>query len=270
MGGVIPPSTRFWELFFEIFESLPRQGPGNRACTARALGLCGELPPSPRVLDLGSGVGAQTLDLAELTSGIVVAVDRHPPFVERLRASSAARGLGHRVLPVVGDLAHPGVLPGSFDLVWSEGALYNVGLEKALETCRDALRPGGHLAFTDAVWCVEDPPTEVRASFEDYPTMGSTEDVRAAIAASGLALVGHFTLPDEAWWNDFYTPLLRRVEELRGEYGNDDEAIAVLDQIEEEPRMHRRHSGAYAYEFFVARRSSDSAFREEQHAAASA
>jgi hypothetical protein len=46
----------------------------------------------------------------------------------------------------------------------------------------------------------------------------------------------------------------RRIEELRGRYADDDEALAVLDQIAQEPEMHRRHSDYYAYEFFVSRR----------------
>jgi hypothetical protein len=45
-----------------------------------------------------------------------------------------------------------------------------------------------------------------------------------------------------------------RIEELRSKYTDDAEAQAVLDQIEQEPEMHRRCSDYYAYEFFVARR----------------
>ena len=29
---------------------------------------------------------------------------------------------------------------------------------------------------------------------------------------SGFSLVGHFSLPDEAWWDDFYTPMEHRIE----------------------------------------------------------
>ncbi len=64
------PSERFWQILIEVFEALPRQGPGNRACTQRALALCRDLPPVPKILDLGSGIGAQSLHLAELTAGI--------------------------------------------------------------------------------------------------------------------------------------------------------------------------------------------------------
>jgi SAM-dependent methyltransferase len=250
------PPPRFWPIFFELFESLPRQGPGNRDCAARAIALCRDLPPAPAVLDLGCGVGGQTLHLADLTSGSIVALDSHAPSIERLRETVATRGLAQRIRPVVGDMAEPALPQASFDLVWSEGALYNIGIENALRVCRGLLRAGGYLAFTDAIWRKENPPPEVKACFEsDYPAMGRVPDVLAAIERSGFSLVGHFTLSDDAWWDDFYTPMEIRIGELRGQYGDDGEALAVLDQLAEEPEMHRRHSDYYAYEFFVACRT---------------
>lgn len=251
-------SPRFWQLFFEVFEHLPRQGPGSRACVERALALCVGLPSSPAVVDLGCGVGAQTLQLAELIpSATIVAVDCHAPAIERLRATVARLGLATRITAMIGDMADPGLPAGHFDLVWSEGALYNIGLAKALGICRDLLRPGGYVAFTDPVWRVVCPPEQIKVAFEqDYPTMGRPEDDVAAIQASGFELLGHFTLPDEAWWDDFYTPMEARIAELRMRYAADTEAQAALDQLAAEPDQHRRHSDCYAYEFFVARRLS--------------
>lgn len=46
------PNPRFWEIFFEVYEALPRQGPGNRACAEKALGLCRDLSPTPAALDV--------------------------------------------------------------------------------------------------------------------------------------------------------------------------------------------------------------------------
>ena len=247
--------SRFWNVFLELYEGLPRQGPGNRDSAARALRLCADLPHAPIIADLGCGVGGQTLHLAELTMGPIVAIDRHAPSIERLNATLAERGLSQRVRAQVGDMAHPDLPPGSCDLVWSEGALYNIGIGNALCVCHDLLRPGGYLAFTDAVWRKNDPPAEVRASFEqDYPAMGTAADVAAAIRLAGFELLGHFTLPDEAWWDDFYSPMEQRITELRRKHGNDAEALAALDQLAREPEMHRKYSDYYAYEFFVARR----------------
>ncbi len=63
------PTERMEKLFFEIVETLPRQGPGSHSSGKRALDLRAGLPPSPAVLDLGSGAGAQTIHFAELTTG---------------------------------------------------------------------------------------------------------------------------------------------------------------------------------------------------------
>ena len=84
--------------------------------------------------------------------------------------------------------------------------------------------------------------------------MGGVDDVLAAIRDSGFELVGLFTLPNEAWWTDFYTPMEIRIAALRNKYTNNCKALAILDQLAEEPHMHRRFSAYYAYEFFVARR----------------
>jgi SAM-dependent methyltransferase len=246
---------RFWEIFFEVYEGLPRQGPGNQACAARALALCRELPAHPAILDLGCGVGAQTFHLAELTSGAIVAIDRHAPSIARLEAAIAAHGLSERVRAVVGDMARLEHPPGSFDLVWSEGALYSIELRNALQVCHGLLRPGGYLAFSDAVWRKANPPAAVKAGFElDYPTMGWLADDVAAIQGEGFEIVGHFTLPDEAWWDDFYTPMEKRIAELRGQCAHDAETLKILDELAREPELHRRHADYYAYEFFVARR----------------
>ncbi|MFO8063906.1 MAG: class I SAM-dependent methyltransferase [Spirochaetia bacterium] len=248
-------NPRFWELFFEVFEDLPRQGPGNRACTSRALTLCGELRGFPAILDLGCGVGGQTLNLAELTSGTILAIDSHAPSVERLQAAIRERGLSHRVSAMVGDMAHLDQPLERFDLIWSEGALYSIGLRSALCVCHQLLRPGGYLAFTDAIWLKENPPPAVKAGFDlDYPTMGRLDDDLSAIRDCGFEIIGHFTLPDEAWWDHFYTPMETRIGELRDKYANDVEASAILDQLAEEPAMHRRYCDFYAYAFFVARR----------------
>ena len=247
-------SPRFWELFFSVFEVLPRQGPGNRACAERALSLCEGLPEEPDILDLGSGSGAQTMILAELSPGKIIAVDTHEPFVGMIRARVESLGFGDRVEALHADMTRLEFPPDNFDLIWSEGALYNVGIETALRICEPLLRLGGYLVFTDAVWKREGAPEPVRALFADYPTMGTPQDLVALIAGSAFDLVGHFPVPDEAWWDDFYTPLLARIAELR-ELHTDDESLEILDFIQSEPGLHRDYSSFYGYEFFVCRKN---------------
>lgn len=43
------PSPRFWEILFDLFENLPRQGPGSRACAEKALGILDRLAQEPEM-----------------------------------------------------------------------------------------------------------------------------------------------------------------------------------------------------------------------------
>ena len=181
------PQQRLWQIFFEVFEPLPRQGPGSRASAKRALDLCTALPPAPAILDLGCGAGGQTFHLAELTSASIVAVDNHAPNIERLVAGARERGLSERIRAMVGDISKPNHPTASFDLIWSEGALYNIGIENALKLYAPLLRPGGYMAFTEAVWRKENPPKAVKASFEEYPAMGWVQDVSVLAEKSDLS-----------------------------------------------------------------------------------
>ncbi|POQ98903.1 methyltransferase type 11 [Alkalispirochaeta sphaeroplastigenens] len=246
----------FEKIFFSVYEELPRQGPGNASSAARALELCRNLPSSPVILDMGCGVGGQTIQLAELLpAASITAIDTHAPGIARLQKTVRERGLQDRIVAIEGDMADPAILPGRFDLLWSEGALYNLGLHRVLLRCYELLHPGGYLAFSDAIWRKKNPPPEVKASFDlDYPEMGWLQDDLTLINVSGLDLVGHFTLPDEAWWDDFYTPMETRIQELRRVRAGEPEALAVLDLLAREPDMHRHYQDFYCYEFFVARR----------------
>ena len=162
---------RLTNLFYEIFESIPRQGPGDAQSTARALALCSGLPPRPRVLDLGCGAGLQTLELARLTGGDVTGVDTHPAFLERLRAAARRQGLDGRVRAVAGDMRDLPFPDASFDLVWCEGAVYNMGFPEALRSWRRLLAPGGCLAMSDSAWLLPDPPEPCRELWQAYPGM---------------------------------------------------------------------------------------------------
>lgn len=245
----------YWEVFFELYEALPRQGPGNRASAAGALALCSPLPVAPRIGDFGCGGGGQTLHLADLLpAGTIDAIDTHPPLVRRLESALAARGLTPRVRAQVGDMAQPPFAPGTFDLIWSEGALYQIGVANGLGRWRPLLRPRGCIVFTEAVWLRASPPAEVKAMWDaEYPQLADVSANLALIAHAGYRVLGHFTLPSEAWWDDFYTPMEAHIGELRTKYSTRPDALATLVLLQREVDLHRRYAEWYGYEFFIIR-----------------
>ena len=241
--------------FFEIFESVPRGGPGDPASTRRALAVMTDLPAQPRVLDLGCGPGAGSSNLANLTGGRVTALDLHAPFLAQQAEAARAAGLSHRLDPVCADMRGAPFAAGVFDLVWSEGALYNLGFREGLSLCRRLARPGGYIAASEAVWTVPDPPGEIHQWWAaQYPDIAPISEKADAVAGAGLHLVGHFTLPREAWWDHLYGPIRARLEELRQKWADDEAGLSVIAEFDTEIEMYERWGHAYGYEFFVARR----------------
>jgi SAM-dependent methyltransferase len=243
-------------VFFDVYERLPRGGPGDRASVGRALALVGELPAAPRVLDLGCGPGAQTLHLAELLPAArIVAVDNHAPFVARAGERIVAAGLAGRVAAQVGDMAALPFADGTFDLLWSEGAAYMIGVQHALQTWRRLVPPGGPVAFSDAIWTRPGAPAELQALWaEEYAELTDAPGTIGRITAAGWRLCGWFELPQTAWWDEFYTPMERVLAERRAAWAAEPRALATLTTLAEEIEMMRRWGDWYNYGLFVARR----------------
>ncbi|MGE0454565.1 MAG: class I SAM-dependent methyltransferase [Vicinamibacteria bacterium] len=245
-------------VLFEVFEALPRAAPGDAGSAERALALVQELPRRARVLDLGCGPGpAATLWLARrLSHSRVVAVDLHAPFVANARGRARAEGLADRVFAVRAAIETLPFAIASLDLVWAEGALYNAGdFARGVRLCREMLRPGGFLVCSEAVWLTADPAEGPRNFWQrEYPAISSIEATVERVRSAGLRVVGHFTLPRQAWWTDFYAPMEARLAELRERHSGDAAALHELGQLAAEAELHRRHGDSYGYEMIVARR----------------
>jgi ubiquinone/menaquinone biosynthesis C-methylase UbiE len=246
----------FAKLMADTYSPLPRQGPGSPATTRKAFQLLGPLPEQPKVLDIGCGTGAQTMELAKLTHGHIIGLDVFDWALDGLAKKVEQAGLIGRVHTTKQSMDAMEFPEETFDLIWSEGALYIMGFENALEACRLLLKPGGYLAASEACWFRDDPPEELREFWEvSYPDLKTVEDNLQLIDDCGYDVLGHFHLPDAAWWDDYYTPMLKLLPQLRDKYADIPDALASLNETETEMQMHRKYSAFYGYEFFVCRRT---------------
>ena len=241
------------EIFFDVHSNLPRQGPGSRSCTQKALSLAPNVPSDAHVLDIACGPGAQTLDLAALMPMATInAIDAHAAYVEEAQRRVIAAELSDRVHVTQADMRSLPFEVDSFDLIWCEGAAYIMGIKQALSAWRPLLKRGGALAFSEAVWLRDDPPSDLRDWWaEGYPNMLDVEGCRKLIEECSYRLLGDFVLPESAWWDDYYVPLEKRLKSLVPKYEGSALAMDVLKECQKEIDFFRLFAAFYGYVFLV-------------------
>ncbi|MEF2146557.1 MAG: MerR family transcriptional regulator [Desulfovibrionaceae bacterium] len=152
--NILESSENYMKYLYELFEGLDRLGPGSPENTARALAAVPDLPEKPRILDIGCGTGAQTMDLARITAGEILAVDNHQPYLDRLLERARESGCADRVRTRIADMrrldADLGLVPGNFDLLWSEGALYIMASPRRSRPCVGISCPANACASRNA------------------------------------------------------------------------------------------------------------------------
>ena len=242
------------DAIYEVFGPLSRGAPGNDAATLRALDAVPGRDAVRRVLDLGAGRGRAAFALARaLPHARVTAVDIHAPFVEGIAERAREAGLADRIQAVRGDMEKIEVARGSIDLVWAEGSIYVIGMERALAMWRPWLRPGGCVAFSDLVRWAGDLSEEARAFWAvEYPGMASEAAIRSRAESAGYRVVRGFRMPRDAH-EAYYAPLEARVAELAG--SADADIRHVLAGLRKEIAVVRRFSDEAGYTFFVLRRA---------------
>ncbi|MCP5181992.1 MAG: class I SAM-dependent methyltransferase [Pseudomonadales bacterium] len=245
-------------IFFAAHTDLPREAPGGDEWTLRALSLVPSLPPSPRVLDIGCGPGAQTLVLARaIPDARITAVDAHLPYLEDLRARARQEAVSGQVQAYQADMRALPFESGNFDLLWCEAAVYIMGFGEALRAWRHLLTPAGTLVLSELVWLRDDRPQEVTQFWTEYPAMTTIPRCLGMAEEAGYRCVGNFVMPQAAWWDAYYTPLRARIQALRERFPDSPRAQATLDDCQAETDLYERWPTHYGYAFFVFQRATE-------------
>jgi ubiquinone/menaquinone biosynthesis C-methylase UbiE len=189
----------------------------------------------PRILDIGCGSGAPTIELARLSGGEIIGIDTDQSSLDQLNRKIDEEGFSNRAKAVKLSIFDMDFPDESFDVIWSEGSIPAIGFEKGLNEWRRLLKPNGFLVIHD----------EVQNMLDRLSRMPSL----------GYRLVGYFSLPEDAWWTEFYRPLERRIDDLRGKCGNDPEALKLLRKFQNEIDMVKGNPRMFASAFCIVQKS---------------
>lgn len=245
------------ELLIDLHKYNPRQGPGSTADTFKALQLLPEIPKENwHIADIGCGTGAQSLDLARFTGAEIIAVDLFSEFTQELETRAKAQGLAAKIKTLTADMNSLPLQTESFDLIWSEGAIYSMGFENGLSKWRPFLKEGAFIALSEITWLKSERPSELESLWkEEYPEIGTAEDKIAALTRQGFNYISHFILEPSAWINEYYQPLMASIPAFLERHGDSPSAKAVAKANREEYEQYLKYQEYYSYGFYLARKS---------------
>lgn len=242
----------FMDLLLEAHIGLKRQGPGSPETMKQALEFLEPLERFEQIADLGCGTGGQTLLLAEQLQGTVVGLDMFPEFIRRLTEEAKNKGLENRVTGVVGNMESLPFEKNSFDLIWSEGAIDNIGFENGLRHWHDFLRQGGYVAVTCPTWLTKEHPAEVERFWSDagshLDTVGKNIEL---LQAAGYRFLAAFALPEDCWTEHYYQPREEAIRNLLKKYPESDTMREYAEMNRQEVELFQKYHQYYGYVFYI-------------------
>lgn len=235
-----------WDAFFAVHRDLPREGPGLAEDVAWVGGLIG-ISPKGQVCDAGCGPGGDLAALRQLVpEGRIDGFEKVPHFVDAARKRFA----GDPSVRIFAESMEG--LTGPYDLIWSAGAVYFLGVARALNAWRGALSDQGAVAFSHPCLFTDAPSKAALAFWEAEPGGIETElTTRDEIAAVGWRVLATRPLSDAAW-AAYYEPIEARCDALEAA-GVSESAAAAIAAARKEASDWRTVARETGYMLYVVR-----------------
>lgn len=245
-----------FSLICEYFSNVERQGPGSPEITLKALGFIENLIPQSQIADIGCGTGGQTMTLAQNTPGQITGLDLFPDFINIFNRNAHALGLSNRVKGVVGSMTEP--LPfenESLDLIWSEGAIYNIGFEQGLNEWKKYLKRNGYIAVSEASWFTENPPAEIYDFWmTHYSGIDTIPNKVLQMQHAGYVPVATFILPENCWTEHFFAPCCKIQDTFMKKHAGNETVQELIAGQRHEMELYLKYKDFYGYVFYIGKK----------------
>lgn len=244
------------ELIIDLHLDNKRQGPGSPQETKKALDLIGIAKfENLKIADIGCGCGGQTITLAQNTSAEIIAVDLFPQFLEKLEQQVEILGLNHRVKTQVASMESLPFQPEEFDVIWSEGAIYNMGFREGIANWHKFLKPGGYLAVSEISWLTDSRPQAIENYWlREYPEIDTVSNKIQVLENNGYVPTARFILPSYCWLDNYYQPLQERFEGFLKKHDNSELARSIVENEQKEIEIYKQFKNYYSYGFYIAQK----------------
>jgi ubiquinone/menaquinone biosynthesis C-methylase UbiE len=245
-----------YRLLIDLHKRAKRQGPGGDAETEKAVDLAMlDASASLRIADIGCGTGSSAMLLARLLNARITAVDVLQDFLEVLENRAEKMGLTEKIRTLNRSMDNLPFGDEEYDVIWSEGAIYNIGFEKGVKAWRRFLKTGGMMVVSEITWLTADRPSELQEYWQnEYPEIDAASSKIDILEKNGYAPVAYFVLPEQCWLDNYYRPLQDGFEAFLERNGNSESAQAIVNAEKKEIALYEKYQAHYSYGVYIARK----------------
>ncbi len=244
-----------FNLICEYFSSLERQGPGSPETTIKALSFIDNLTNESYIADIGCGSGGQTMVIAKNVTGHITGVDLFPNFIDIFNRNAEQLHLQDRVKGIVGPMEELPFRKEELDLIWSEGAIYNIGFQRGLKEWREFLKKGAYIAVSEVSWFTEERPAEITDFWMDaYPEIDTIPNKTAQMQKAGYIPVASFIIPENCWTNHFYDPQIKAQDDFLKKHAGNKVAEEFITCERHETQLYYKYKEFYGYVFYIGKK----------------
>ncbi|MGV9172873.1 MAG: class I SAM-dependent methyltransferase [Promethearchaeia archaeon] len=243
------------EIYEELFIDIPKMGPGSAESTQKAYSYLENISPNPKILDIGCGTGAQTIELAKLSKGTLYALDLYQKYLDKLLEYAKQEKVSQYIKVLKKSMTDLDFENEFFDIIWSESSIFIVGFEKGLRDWKKFLKAKGYLVVSDVIWFKDQRPQELEKYWaQEYPDIKTDQENIKIIKSVGYTLIKRFYIAEDEWWTNLYTPLQKKIKKLKKKYKDEPEIMEFLDHHQREIDLFRKYSDYYGYCFYIMRK----------------
>ncbi len=244
-----------FNLICEYYSGVERQGPGSPEVTIKALSFIDNLTSKSHIADIGCGTGGQTMVLAKHATGQITGVDLFSDFINLFNFNAEKLNLQERAKGIVGSMDNLPFQNEELDLIWSEGAIYNIGFQRGLNEWRKFLKTGGYIAVSEASWFTDERPDEINEFWQDaYPEIDTIPNKVSQMQKAGYIPVATFILPENCWTEHFYAPQVKVQEAFLKKYAGNKSAENLIASERHERKLYYKYKEYYGYVFYIGKK----------------
>lgn len=245
-----------YQLIIDLHKNAARQGPGGEAETKRAMELAMIDRSRPlKIVDIGCGTGASTLVIAQELNASITAVDFSPEFLDELQFRARLHGVTNKVTALACSMDALPFSDEEFDVIWSEGAIYNIGFETGISLWKRFLKPGGMIIVSEITWLTATRPPDLQTHWEkEYPEINTASSKIGLLECHGYTPEAYFVLPKHCWLENYYQPMQSRFGEFLRRNEQSQQAKAIVDAEKNEIALYEKYNAYYSYGVYVAKK----------------